>query len=244
MDMVVLIDTPEFKLLNNSRLVKNSSIGAIVESAELIKLAEQSRATVAEQCEMALELAKKNGYKEGMAQANVEMSAQLARVVASRQVSLHDLGPLMADIVTDTVKSMLKQIDTSLVYKSAFDAVNRHIQKAQWIELRVHPSHVDAVQKTVDELATNGAPAFNLPFISITADHSLEPYDCLFQTDIGSAEAGLDVQLESIRAAVLAGASAFNTTRSDETHTINNIELPDPLGKYTTLDSNPQSTLI
>jgi type III secretion protein L len=205
MDMVVLIDSPNFKLLNGSRLIKSTTASAVIDAADLVKRAQNHHALAEEKSNDLYEEARRNGLKKGLEEASAQMAEQLAKVISARQVALKDLGPMLANIVTDTVKSILKGANIDHVYASALEAVNGLTKKAQWVELRVHPEHVNHAQAAVNMLTTGVA---SMPAITVVSDISLDIYDCIFQTDVGIADASLNMQLESIRAVVEGAATS------------------------------------
>jgi type III secretion protein L len=209
MDMVVLIDSPNFKLLSTSRLIKSTTASAVVDAADLVKHARDYHALAEEKSNDVYEEARKKGLNKGLEEASAQMSEQLAKVISARQVALNDLGPMLASIVTDVVRSILKDANVDQVYASALEAVSGLTKKAQWVELRVHPEHVNYAQTAVNMLTVG---VVSMPAITVVSDTALNTYDCIFQTDVGIADASLDVQLESIRAVIKSAVTSGSTS--------------------------------
>jgi type III secretion protein L len=207
MDMVILAGCPDFKLLNGSRLIKNETAIAVVGAADLLSRARKYHSSIEETCSSVYEEARKKGFEQGLREASIQMSEQLAKAVAARQVTLQDLSSMLANIVTDTVKLILKDADIEQVYDSAIDAVSRLVKKSQWVELRVHPEHLSYARTAVKKLTAETA---SFPVITVIPDAALKEYDCIFQTDVGIADASLDVQLESIRAVIEASVVSID----------------------------------
>jgi flagellar biosynthesis/type III secretory pathway protein FliH len=73
----------------------------------------------------------------------------------------------------------------------------REMLPAPVLTLRVHPDRVDAVRDRLAALAADGA-AEPSPAFDLRADDTCAPDDCRIDTELGTADASLDVQLERL----------------------------------------------
>jgi len=206
MDMVVLIDSPGFRVLNRSRLLKSVDVPVVAEACDLLRRAQERDKLMLQQTVTAYEQARQNGWQQGLKEAQVLMSARLASAAAARQLALVDLSPTLVNIVSGAMSLLLKNADRAQLLSSSFEAVSGLLKKAQWAELRVHPSQADIARRT---LSQSSASFGALTPVTVVADAALKPDDCIFETDVGIADASLSVQLQAINTAFEAAISSL-----------------------------------
>ena len=193
--MVVLINSPGFRALNRSRLLKSADVSVVVEACDLLRRARERDMVMQQQTTLVYEQARQSGLQDGFNKAQALMAARLATAAAAKQIALLDLLPTLVNIVAEAMSLLLKNADRSELFCSSFDAVSGLLKKAQWAELRVHPSQVDMARHV---LVQSSASRSGLTFVTVVADAKLELDDCIFETDVGIADASLSVQLQTI----------------------------------------------
>ena len=206
MDMVVLIDSPGFRVLNRGRLLKSADVPVVAEACDLLRRAHERDKLMLQQTMTAYEQARQNGWQHGLKDAQALMSARLASAAAAKQLALVDLSPTLVNIVSSAMSLLLKNADRSQLLSSSFDAVSGLLKKAQWAELRVHPSQADMARRT---LSQSSASLGTLTPVTVVGDAALKLDDCIFETDVGIADASLSVQLQAINTALEAAISSL-----------------------------------
>lgn len=206
MDMVVLIDSPGFRVLNRSRLLKNAEVPAVTEVTDLLHRAYERDKLMLQQTMTAYEQARQDGWQQGIDEAKALMSARLAAAVVAKQLALVDLSPILVNIVSSAMSLLLKNADPARLLTSSMEAVGGLLKKAQWAKLRVHPSHAEMARRTLGQSSANLG---SLTSIAVVADATLAPEDCIFETDVGIADASLSVQLQAINTALEAAIASL-----------------------------------
>ena len=206
MDMVVLIDIPGFCVLNRSRLLKSADVPAVTEVSDLLRRAQERDKLMLEQTMTVYEQARQSGLQDGLNEAQALMAARLASAAAAKQLALAELSPTLVDIVAGAMLLLLKNADRSQLLSSSFEAVSGLLKRSQWAELRVHPSQADIARRT---LSQSSASFGALTPVTVVADATLKPDDCIFETDVGIADASLSVQLQAINTAFEAAISSL-----------------------------------
>lgn len=206
MDLVVLIDSNDFVVASTSRLLKQRDVAALTDASQILKRAQARERLLFDQTLIAFEQSRQRGWRKGMAQAQAEMAQRLAQAQAARQVALHDLTPLLAEIVADAVELLVKAAPRRALIASALATVGGLLRQARWAHLRVHPSQADEARVA---LAEARAAFIGAEIVSVISDASVEVDGCVFETAAGIADASLSVQLAAIRVAVEQAVTAI-----------------------------------
>lgn len=217
MDLVVLTDLPAFKVVATGRVLKHADAAAVVSATELLTQARQRDAMMVVQARTALEQARERGLSEGRAQAHAELAGRLATAEAARQVALHELAPVLAEIVADAVAVVMRSADRQQLIASAVAAVSGLLRQARWARLRVHPTQAAAARAALAaEPADNAASASAAQMASVVPDASVSVDACIFETDVGTADASLSVQIDTLRRAIQDAASQLAVPAADD----------------------------
>ena len=105
----------------------------------------------------------------------------------------------LRDIVSLCVERLVGETDRKALFARALKTISKLVQDVPLLTLRVHESDLVAARAAVDELLAQSGSGCS---IDVTADTSLAPGACLFESDLGVIDAGLAQQLQSVRRAV------------------------------------------
>ena len=200
MDLVVLVDQPDFTVTSGSRVIKRRSVATVSQAAQMLQCAQEHDQLMREKSLQSYEQERARGYSQGLLEAQEEWAHRLAMAQAARHLALKDLAPTLVDIVVDGVSVILKNADPQQLMASALSSVSDLIKQARWARLRVHPQQADVARSALEAFAQQAGSAFE--WVSVVADASVAPDACVFETDSGIADASLSVQLGAIRRAV------------------------------------------
>lgn len=115
----------------------------------------------------------------------------------------------LRDIVSLCVERLVGESDRKALFARALKTISKLVQDIPMLTLRVHESDVAAAQMAVDDLLAPGGSKFP---IEVVVDISLSPGGCLFESDLGVIDAGLENQLQAIRRAVAKATQQVATT--------------------------------
>jgi type III secretion protein L len=212
MELFVLINRPGFTTLSGSRVLKHSDALEVIQASKLIAQAKEYADCLQQKAQTALEDERLQAYKTGLLQAEQEWASKLAAAEAARYVTINDLAPTLVNLVVDAVSVVLRRADPLQVMDAAFIAVGDLLRQSRWARLKVHPSEVDAVRSVIEKLALKVGTGAQI--VTVVGDPTSELHACVFETDVGIADAGLDVQLRAIRAAVETALSELMQKKS------------------------------
>ena len=139
------------------------------------------------------------GFATGHAQALARLQEFLAAVDARRKSVDAELIGLVMDAVRKIVRKLPPALLTeNLVEAALAEAVEEHGR----VIVRVHPERVAAAEGILSHASAQGDKRLH---VVVEADVSMALDDCTLETPSGVIEAGLQVQLEALCAALKAG---------------------------------------
>lgn len=200
MELVVLIDKPGFTAVSDSRVLKQSEAVCITQADELLQQTSARVRRLRARLKRAHSEEHLRARQAGALEAEREWAARLAAAAAARHVTLNDLSPILVGIVLDAVSQVLGETDAVQRLNSALQAVNGLLKQAKWARLKVHPSELEAAKLALANFADDTGSV--VAMVTVLPDAAVALQGCVFETDIGIADASLDLQLAAIRTAV------------------------------------------
>jgi flagellar biosynthesis/type III secretory pathway protein FliH len=135
------------------------------------------------------------GFSSGHAEALEKLSGFLGELDALRGSIDAELVGLVIEAVARIVKNLpVGLVTTSLVEAALNEAQGEHAR----LTLRVHASRVTLAEKTLRE-ADGTSRGLR---VTVEADATLDPDDCLLDTPAGTIDTSLQTQLEALAAAL------------------------------------------
>lgn len=142
--------------------------------------------------------AHRQGVDQGEQEGLRQWTARSLRGAAGAQQALEKQNARLGRIVSLAVERIVAQEDKEALYKRAIQAVNHIVKEVPLLTLRVSPGDHAAAQKAVEAATEDGR---SLP-IEVLADAALPLGSCVFESDQGVIDAGLETQLAAIERAV------------------------------------------
>ncbi len=207
MELVVLSAVPGHMVAATGRVIKAADS---VQVAQAVELLESAKAIAKERHRLvqdAVQDGHAQGLREGREQARDEYAARLANAEAARHTTLRYLRPALVDTVMQAVELVVRSANRQDLLAKALESVDMLVRQARWARLRVHPSAVDATRAALADHAFGAAA--HIDMVGVVADLDVGEDGCIFETDVGIADASLNVQLEALRAAVMAAVNAL-----------------------------------
>jgi type III secretion protein L len=207
MGLVVLIERAGWQLASDSKLLAPDEVCAIDEAAQLMRSAETYARRILQSSMKVFDAKANEGFREGERNAVHEVCRRLAELEAARSTLLEALKPALVDLLLDALTRLAHGVERQRLYASALVALEDAWRSARWARLRVHPDDVAAAKAALAELAASGGAPLHL---QVVADAEVGPRGCRFESDLGSADAGLEMQLAVLREAFDAGLAAWS----------------------------------
>jgi type III secretion protein L len=214
MELVVLSALPGHTVAATGRVIKAADSAKV---AQALALLESAKAITKERHRLvqeAVQAGHAQGLQTGREQARDEYAARLANAEAARHTTLRYLRPALVDVVMQAVELVVRGTDRQDLLAKALESVDMLVRQARWARLRVHPSAVEAARAALADHALG--PATHMDIVGVVADADVGLDGCIFETDVGIADASLDVQLEALRVAVAAAVDDLPDDLSDD----------------------------
>jgi type III secretion protein L len=207
MGLVVLIERAGWQLSSHSKVLEPDEVCAIDEATQLMHSAETYARRILRSSMKVFDAKANQGFREGERNAVHEIGRRLAELEAARSNLLEALKPSLVDLLLDALNRLALGLDRRRLYAGALVALEDAWRTARWAKLRVHPDDVGEAQAALAEIAAGGGPPLNL---QVVGDADVGLRGCRFESDLGHADAGLDVQLAALRDAFDAGLAAWS----------------------------------
>ena len=146
------------------------------------------------------------GFEAGRHEALAEWYAQTARILAQRHEMQTSLSARVAELVVAAVEKIVAVESPAALFARAAQAVGRIVDGGSYLRVRVHPDEREAAAAAFEQVAARWHELGRPVPLTVSADRALARGACVCETDIGSIDASLDVQLDAIRTAVARAA--------------------------------------
>jgi type III secretion protein L len=142
-------------------------------------------------------------FQQGLADATERWTALALREAGSSQRRLERQSDRLATMVSTALERVIEPDDRSALYRRALRTITPLLREVPMLTLRVAALDLALAQRAVDALL-QGLP--EAPHIEVLGDAALPAGSCLFESDQGTIDAGLETQLAAIQRAVARAA--------------------------------------
>jgi flagellar biosynthesis/type III secretory pathway protein FliH len=205
MGLVVLTQRHDWRLASESKILDQGEVKVVEKAADLMRSAEDYATRVLRTALKVYDLRADQGFEAGVKRAEAAAGERLAALEAARASLFEQLRPSMTDLLLDAMARLATGVPRDRLYASAVEAIEEAWSHARWARMHVHPQDVAAAQQALLAMTTQGNAALS---ITVVADEAVAPAGCRFESDLGFAEAGLQVQMDALCRALSGGAEA------------------------------------
>ena len=171
---------------------------ARLQAEALLQQAQQQADTLLDTARRDAERNARLGYEQGRRRAVQEWQARQIGHALDRGQALRALHQKLAGIVTGAVERIVRTESREALYQRALDSVHGLTHGATSLALRVNPTDYEEARNA---LAALPEPPHGVT-LQVTADDSLQPGSCVFESDLGVLDASLHTQLHGLRTAM------------------------------------------
>jgi type III secretion protein L len=216
MGLVVLTERPEWQLACDSKVLEPVDVLAIEKASQLMCSVEAYATRVLRSALKVYDQRANDGFKTGEERAQATVAEQLYALEAARSSLIELLRPSLTDLLLDAMGKLARGIPRERLYASAVASIDDAWRQARWARMHVNPQDVAAAEQALADLAADGHGTTS---ISVLADDGITPAGCRFESDLGFADAGLEVQLNALREAFSDGLRDWGHAMADgESH--------------------------
>ena len=147
--------------------------------------------------------AREHGHREGLKQGLEEAATQWVedalRHAASTQEVLERQSQRLSSIVSMAVERIIEPEDRSTLFTRALRTITKLVKDVPLLTLRVPEADHDSARRAIDAVLNH---VVNPPPIELVADATLRAGSCMFESDQGTVDASLSIQLAAIKRAI------------------------------------------
>ena len=199
MSSFTLVKNKNIKIQSHSRVLKAEDYTVVLHAAQLIEQAEQEAQKIVADAQTAYENEKTRGYQDGSEEGRAKQAEKMMTAMIESVHYFSEVENKLVDIVMSSTKKILDGFDnielTKGIVKQALDKVRNESK----ITLRVYPEHADEIRTELKEITANYT---NIGFIDVVADSHIPENACKVETEMGSVETSVDLQLRALRTAL------------------------------------------
>lgn len=146
--------------------------------------------------------AHERGYDAGHRDALAQWYERTAQLLAQRHGLQVSLQQRVAELVVSAVEKIVVNEQPAALFARASAVIERIIEGSRTLHIRVHPDERDAALEEFSRAVALWRERGQPVQLAVHGDRALEPGACVCDTDIGSVDASLKVQIAAVRAAV------------------------------------------
>lgn len=146
--------------------------------------------------------AQQRGYDAGSRDALSQWYARTIQLLDERYELQMSLRQRVAELVVSAVEKIVTNERPAALFARAAEIVERIIEGSRTLQIRVHPDERDAALEEFSRALAQWRERGQIVQLTVQSDRTLEPGACVCDTDIGSVDASLKVQIEAVRMAV------------------------------------------
>jgi type III secretion protein L len=190
-----IVDRNRFALSVAGTIVRREAWATLEQTDSLLEKAEELRRRIASDGRAAEQAAYAKGHAEGRTAGLTEIAEQHLQLQQTFRDMLAAADRRAVHLALAIIARIAPRIDRQQFVTALIDAAVGEIQAEQFLQIRVHPDVLGAVQ-TEAERWRQRYPGLNA--VHCIADETLAPDGCVLQSEFGRVDAGLDEQLAAI----------------------------------------------
>jgi type III secretion protein L len=195
----LLYELPKQGVLVQRKILGPAEVKAVQDAQELLQRCKEQCDSVLASIEALRAAEKLRGHEEGKEEGLSSCAALLLKIEERNAQYWKSHGDRVIALIDAALNRIAGDMDAKkLVSHLASEALQRMSQERR-IVIRVHPSCVDAVKRSVNELARNSPVIEQLDVLGAPEFSARE---CVIETPNGYVNASWDVQLSAIKAAI------------------------------------------
>lgn len=195
----VLID--KSKLAAASGVVaRHEDFAELVEAGEIVRQAHNYAESLRASMQARVEAATRAGYEAGERTAREDVAAAVTTTVAQMESAFSRLEPRIVNTVMSAVQQILRQTDQRVVMERSVRQLLAQARVEKRLHLRVCAEQFDDVNQWLSGVLKDFP---EVEFVDVLKDPAAGYGTCVLESELGSIDASLDVQLAAVRRGLL-----------------------------------------
>ena len=178
-------------------LVRGAELGAWASASEALRDARARAGAILASAHAARDAERRRGHAEGYDEGAERAAALIARATADAAARLDRIEAALPELVADAVARILGSFDVRDLVVPAVSQAMGQLRRGAAATLRASPGCVEPLRAL---LAETGGEA-----IRLEPDPGLAEGRCVFSSELGDVELGVEAQLRALRQGLRAG---------------------------------------
>ena len=200
MSSFTLVKNENFEIRSQSRILKADDYAVILQTSQLIEQAEKEAQKIIDDAKAVYEREKAHGYEDGSEEGRAAQAEKMMSAIIESVHYFSEVENKLVNIVMSATKKILSGFDDIELTKGIVGQALDKVRNESKITLRVFPEHADVVRSHLKEITANYS---NIGFIDVVPDSSIPESACKVETEMGSVDTSVDLQLKALRDALL-----------------------------------------
>jgi type III secretion protein L len=191
----VIIDKGKLAALSGV-VARHEEFAVQAETQQILREAHRYCATLRASMEEQVEAARRAGYEAGERAAREDFAASMTTVVAQMEIAFSRLEMRIVNTVMNALQQVLRQIDQRVVMERLVRQVLAEARGEKRLHLRVCAEQFDDVNLWLSGVLREFP---EVEFVDVLKDSAAVYGTCVLESELGSVDASLDVQLAAVR---------------------------------------------
>lgn len=200
-----IIDRERFALATASTRIPRAAWASLEQTATLLDAANSILAQAHRDADAIRARAEEQGLAAGRAAGIAAVAGALNEAQQAARDFVDRSETRLAELACAIVERIVPRLRADAVVPSLIAETMRVAQAERYVLVRVHPDALDAASAEIEHWRI-AYPA--IASMQVLADDTLPPLGCVVETEFGTVQAGLDSQLQVVRAQLAAASSA------------------------------------
>ena len=200
MSSFTLVKDENFEIRSQSRVLKADDYAVILQTEQLIEQTQKEAQKIIENAKAIYESEKARGYEDGSKEGKAAQAEKMMSAIIESVHYFSEVENKLVNIVMSATKKILSGFDDIELTKGIVGQALDKVRNESKITLRVFPEHADAVRSQLKEITANYS---NIGFIDVVPDSRIPEAACKVETEMGSVDTSVDLQLNALQTALL-----------------------------------------
>ena len=177
-------------------VARHEEFTELAEAQEILSQAHRYCASLRSSMDERVEAARRAGYEAGARAAREDFAASMTTVVAQMEVAFSRLEIRIVNTVMSALHQILRQMDQRTVMERLVRQVLSQSRGEKCLHLRVCAEQFDEVNRWLSDVLKEFP---DVEFVDVLKDSAAVRGTCVLESELGSVDASLDVQLAAVR---------------------------------------------
>lgn len=201
-----------FRLAAGAHVIKHADLSAVDEATCLLGEAERKAAEIVADAQKAYEQEKLRGYRDGLANAQIEAVQRLLEESAVLDQSLVQVERDLARITAASVRKLIEEFNDQARAEAVIRTALKQMRREKHAELRVPSRLYEHFRGRIGEIVKD-FPEVDL--VDVVDDPALDPSQIILETSIGRVDGDLGARLEDLETVIRSACSKASADALD-----------------------------